>query len=453
MKPRISVVIPTQNRADLLRQTLSALGRQTVHPDAYDLVLVADGCTDGTASLAGDIKLPYRITFIEQPALGAAAARNRGAERATAPLLLLLDDDKEPAPGLIAAHLKAHESQPGRVVLGSYPTPAGIAGNDPYAIRAKQWWDSYFAEIGRPEHRFTFKDFCSGNVSLSAELFRSTGGFDEGTIRSGAEDYEFGARLLARGVRFLYLPEALTVHKERRTYDAALRRARSEGYNHALMVKKNFEFFWSYSLHEMSRLQHWPFVPVWRLLWRHPRVADLAAAMIQPLVHLTQRLGMHKIMFRLGGISLGHAYWRGVHDALGSLAAWERLYQDAPLVPEHPREIDLDLAVDFGRLEEIFEERHADAVRLYCNGTPLGRIWPAAGGERLSGGYVRQVAVARFSAVLLGLIIDSHLNRHATNKGPFNVGADTAESSVEGGNSPRPSVRVLTRHDSAVRSF
>lgn len=375
------------------------------------------------------MELPYRLTFIEQPASGVSAARNRGVERARASLLLFLDDDKEPIPGFIAAHLRAHEAEPGQVILGYYPIPAEVAGTAPLAVQTKNWWDQFFAELKTPARRFTFKDFCAGNVSLSAELFLSLQGFDE-TMIDSTEDYEFGARLLAHGVHFQFVPKALSWHNECRTYEAALRRARAEGYNEARMVKTNVEFFWSFNIQRMSRLQSWPFGPVWRFLWKHPRAADLVVAMIHPLVRLAESRRFHGIVSRLTKLTLGHAYWRGVHAALGSLAAYQRLYQDAPLIPESRHEVEIDVATDWDRLDQILEERPADSALVYCRGTPLGRIWPVVGGERMSGPHVREILMARFPAVLLGLIIHSHLERHGAAAAECDAGENVLISAV-----------------------
>ena len=58
-------------------------------------------------SRASGAELPYQLHFIEQPGQGAAAARNLGVAKATAPLILFLDDDMTAAPTLIEAHLSS----------------------------------------------------------------------------------------------------------------------------------------------------------------------------------------------------------------------------------------------------------------------------------------------------------------------------------------------------------
>jgi len=58
---RVSVVIPTYNRADVLRQTLQAYAAQTSPP--AEIVVVDDGFTDDTAAVVGALRLPVPATY------------------------------------------------------------------------------------------------------------------------------------------------------------------------------------------------------------------------------------------------------------------------------------------------------------------------------------------------------------------------------------------------------
>jgi GT2 family glycosyltransferase len=82
--------------------------------------------------------------------------------------------------------------------------------------------------MARPGHRFSYRDFFSGNVSLPAALFRRVGGFDE-AIKVRLEDYELGIRLLKAGARFIFSPEATGDHHENSDLELWLERVRKEG--------------------------------------------------------------------------------------------------------------------------------------------------------------------------------------------------------------------------------
>ncbi len=110
--PAISVVIPTRNRAALLAESLASLARQTVDRTAFEVVVVSDGSTDGTADVCRGLSDRLRLTLVESPQSGIAVAKNIGVDAAAAPLVLFFDDDDVADPGLVAAHLAAHRRYP-----------------------------------------------------------------------------------------------------------------------------------------------------------------------------------------------------------------------------------------------------------------------------------------------------------------------------------------------------
>jgi glycosyltransferase involved in cell wall biosynthesis len=89
--PEVSVVVPTHNRSSLLRLTLqSVLWQRNVD---LEVVVVDDGSTDDTAEVVAGLRDGrVRIVRHDRPQ-GVAAARNRGAEEATAEWITFLDDD------------------------------------------------------------------------------------------------------------------------------------------------------------------------------------------------------------------------------------------------------------------------------------------------------------------------------------------------------------------------
>jgi glycosyltransferase involved in cell wall biosynthesis len=399
--------MPTHNRADVLQLTLPALARQTIPPHEFELVLVADGCTDQTAQLVRTLGLPFSVTYLSQPSVGAAAARNRGAAAAKASLLLFLDDDKEAAPNLLAAHLDAHLRGSGDVVLGYYPIPAALAALDPFARAVKLWWDDCFTARAGRGYRFTFKDFCSGNVSLATGLLHRAGGFDERIRGAGGEDYELGVRLLGLGARFCFERSALSHHHEVVTFAKSLGRARQEGYAHVRIVQRHPELFRSFNLHLLSRLEAWP--SAWKLIWRFPWLAAGAIFGLHVLAGTFRKLGAEGFMWGAAKILLGHAYWTGVRDAVGSYPAWLRFRAGAEDLVRPPREVDLDLDSDLDCLDALFERDWADAVHVLWRGASLGRIAPVPGAERLTGHHVRKLLIEQFPGAVLGVVVDRQL--------------------------------------------
>src|SRR5260370_38301916 len=102
--------IPTYNRCRSLERVLAALARQMVTAGSLEVLVVADGCTDGTAACCRRLAatMPYALRLVEQPNGGPASARNLGVREARAPLIVFVDDDVVPDEELLAAHLAAH---------------------------------------------------------------------------------------------------------------------------------------------------------------------------------------------------------------------------------------------------------------------------------------------------------------------------------------------------------
>jgi len=88
-KPFISVVIPTYNRAGMLREAVESVLSQTYLN--YELLVIDDGSTDDTLTVLEGYK-PY-VSVYSQPHLGVSSARNRGIELSRGEWLGFLDSD------------------------------------------------------------------------------------------------------------------------------------------------------------------------------------------------------------------------------------------------------------------------------------------------------------------------------------------------------------------------
>ncbi len=93
-EPRVSVITPTRNRCELLRETLDSVAAQTLA--AWEHIVVDDGSNDGTAEMmAARTAADPRVRYIERQGerSGANVCRNIGLRAATSPYVVLLDSD------------------------------------------------------------------------------------------------------------------------------------------------------------------------------------------------------------------------------------------------------------------------------------------------------------------------------------------------------------------------
>lgn len=213
---RISVIIPTYNRRHVLERTLPGVLAQDFPPQDYEVIVVMDGSTDGTAEMLRDLKPKCSLRVLESQHRGAGAARNLGIRAAVGELVLFLDDDLITTPGLLGQHCAAHTGADPCVVQGRmYIAP----DSSHTIIRAaiERIGDAYYGRI-RPDMDLRFPEGTSSLVALSYLVNSSMpldplvrcGGFDEQFL--AAEELDLGLRLWKMGLTFRYLPAAV-VHE------------------------------------------------------------------------------------------------------------------------------------------------------------------------------------------------------------------------------------------------
>ncbi|MGE5578207.1 MAG: glycosyltransferase family 2 protein [Syntrophothermus sp.] len=115
----VSVIIPTRNRKELLEFTLLSLYDQSVPSSAFEVVVVDDGSTDGTAELLAVIRPPYRLKVLRNNSnRGAAYSRNQGIKASSGEILIFLDEMLVDS-NYIRDHLRCH-SKEGLVVTTTF---------------------------------------------------------------------------------------------------------------------------------------------------------------------------------------------------------------------------------------------------------------------------------------------------------------------------------------------
>ena len=99
LSPKVSVIMPTYNRADMLAKSIKSALRQSFKD--FELLIINDGSSDNTKAVVSKFK-DRRIIYLEKKNGGPASARNLGLEYAVGDYIAYLDDDDVYLPG----HLK-----------------------------------------------------------------------------------------------------------------------------------------------------------------------------------------------------------------------------------------------------------------------------------------------------------------------------------------------------------
>jgi glycosyltransferase involved in cell wall biosynthesis len=218
--PKASLIVPTLNRAWLFARLLPLLAEQEVGVP-YEVIVVDNGSRDETPQLIREASRRWpHVRLIEEQRPGAGLARHAGAAAARSPLLIFIDDDMRPEPGVVAEHLRMH-AEGGRdvCVLGNV---ISAPSSHPFERMLAYIYDG--SRMTLPRREPTAEDCWSGHMSLPRELYFRLGGFDETFAALGGEDLEFGLRMLAAGVRLRFAESALTHHHFTARFGDALRR-------------------------------------------------------------------------------------------------------------------------------------------------------------------------------------------------------------------------------------
>jgi len=418
-----TVVIPTHNRAAALYTALDALARQDQSPDTFEVVVVPNGCTDDTVEQLQRYQATFRLTVVPLTDPGASLARNTGAARARAPIVIFMDDDITPDTWFISAHLAAHRRAAAEAAVLS---PAVVVGylpavlqpeRDRFAVALRGWWEAMFDRMRQPGHRFNYTDLLSGNFSIERVTFTGLGGFDTG-LRCH-EDYDLGYRLIAAGARILFAERASGSHTDVTRLPRACWRKREEGVADVQLARKYPELR---ALLPIGR----PRTPNQRVIralaLRMPAVGDQVAALLVWWLGVLDRIGAHSAWSRVMDGLLGYWYERGLADALGTPAALEALMAGARLdVPEGVQTLEVDLAAGLDEALVLIDAVRPGAVSFRVGAVKIGEIPWHPGAERLAARHLRGALVKDFHKEYAEAL-------HAI--GAWNVAARPAKSKV-----------------------
>lgn len=244
--PRLSVIIPTHLRADLLVQCLRCLERQTVAAD-IEVIVVSDVRDEKTAALFGNSPWRIAVKYVETEPCQQGVARNEGMALASGETVMFIGDDIFLAPDACAAHLAAHERCEGDVAVLGFTTWDPACGITPVMtwLEASGWQFGYpmispYAHGLLPvsiQHKYSYTSHISLPLSVAKKHpFRTD------VHLYGWEDIEWGMRLKNAGVRLCYEPHARALHHHHIDLADSLNRMETLGRSAVLIAEKVPEF-------------------------------------------------------------------------------------------------------------------------------------------------------------------------------------------------------------------
>jgi GT2 family glycosyltransferase len=220
--PKVSIIIPTRDRAELLRQCIDSVQQKTTYP-SYEIIVVDNGSTEEAtlqyfAAIASD---DVRILRDDSP-FNFSALNNRAVGHATGEFVCLLNNDIEvitpdwldeligiaaqPGIGAVGARLWYPDDtiQHGGVILGI----GGVAGHIHHGLRRGQ--TGYFDRAVLTQNLSAVTAAC---LVIRKAIYAEVGGLDE-QLAVAFNDIDFCAKVASAGYRNAWTPHAELYHHE-----------------------------------------------------------------------------------------------------------------------------------------------------------------------------------------------------------------------------------------------
>jgi len=190
----ISIMITTHNRLSDLRQTLNVL--KQLNPPAAEILVTADGCTDGTADFVRQ-EHPAIHLIINETGRGSVASRDRMMREAAGDLVVSLDDDSYPEQADCLTRLMKLFAERPKLAVAHFP----------------QHTDEYPETLTRADYGppCLTRTFANSGACLRRSIYLELPGFEPRFFHA-YEEPDYGLQCTANGYEIYYTPAVTIRH-------------------------------------------------------------------------------------------------------------------------------------------------------------------------------------------------------------------------------------------------
>ncbi len=224
--PAVSIIVPAYNAEKHVAGSIKSVLGQTFHD--FELIIVDDGSTDGTADIVKSYLYDRRIAYFYQSHGGPSRARNTGIKKARGKYVSFLDSDDLWLSEKLEKQLSYFQQHPDtNVIFTDFEIREGMKTAVPSFLGIKNHYKEILEQKEHVKEAFLFlldeMFMFPSTLILERECFENIGMFDELLI--GDEDVDFALRL-AIHYKIAYIPNVL-VHKMRHDSNLSHQRNRS----------------------------------------------------------------------------------------------------------------------------------------------------------------------------------------------------------------------------------
>lgn len=200
----ISIVIPVYNRAEMVKETLDSVSRQTHRP--LHVALVDNNSTDNSLAVLQEFKKQhetqdFKIDVLSESKVGACAARNAGARLVGSEWLMFFDSDDTMDEYLVTKYVEKIIECGGNVDVVSTDADFNDNGKVSRVLFARS---NFF------ENHIFHSNLSTQRYIMRRELLERAGGWNEAV--QCWNDWELGVRVLLQNPRVAVVDDGVYVH-------------------------------------------------------------------------------------------------------------------------------------------------------------------------------------------------------------------------------------------------
>ena len=206
-----SIIVATYNRLDELVELIDSLNYMDFDPSRFELIVVDDGSTDGTAEMIEQLDTAYALRLLRQQNQGPGAARNRGMAEANGDYFLFIDSDCT----VPASYLRTIDASVRANQWDAFGGPDTCRPDFPPLLKAINYSMTSFLGTGgtRGSSKSVTKFYPrSYNMGMHRKVYEQIGGMND--LRHG-QDMDLSARIYEAGCSVGLIEDAFVFHKRR----------------------------------------------------------------------------------------------------------------------------------------------------------------------------------------------------------------------------------------------